>query len=45
MLPPDPKDERIYDLNPLCQKGFDFVFDVGSGIQDVAVKKLRLSSR
>lgn len=31
-LPPDPKDERIYDLNPLCQKGFDFVYDAGSGI-------------
>jgi hypothetical protein len=44
-LPPDPKDERVYDLNPLCQKGFDFVFDVGSGIQDVVVRKLRLSSK
>lgn len=44
-LPPDPKDERIYDLNPLQQKGFNFVFDVGSGIENVAVKKLRLSSR
>lgn len=44
-LPPDPKDERIYDLNPLCQKGFDFVYDTDSGIQDVAVKKLRLSSK
>jgi hypothetical protein len=44
-LPPDPKDGRIYDLNPLCRKGFDFVYDAGSGIQDVAVKKLRLSSK
>jgi hypothetical protein len=44
-LPPDPKDERVYDLNPLCQKGFDFVFDVGSGIQNVVVRKLRLSSK
>ena len=44
-LPPDPKDGRIYDLNPLRQKGFDFVYAVGSGIQDVAVKKLRLSSK
>ena len=24
-LPPDPEDERVYDLNPLCQKGFEFV--------------------
>ena len=44
-LPPNPKDERVYDLNPLRQKGFDFVYDAGSGIQDVAVKKLRLSSK
>ncbi len=44
-LPPDPKDGRIYDLNPLRERGFQFVFDVGSGIQSVAVKKLRLSSK
>ena len=44
-LPPDRKDGRVYDLNPLRQKSFNFVFDVGSGIQDAAVKKLRLSSR
>jgi len=44
-LPPDPKDERIYDLGPLGKRGFDFVYDVGSGIEDVAVRKLRLSSR
>ncbi|MFI5398584.1 MAG: hypothetical protein ACHQ9S_23890 [Candidatus Binatia bacterium] len=44
-LPPDPKDGRIYDLDPLRQKSFNFVFDAGSGIQNVAVKKLRLSSK
>ena len=44
-LPPDPKDGRVYDLNPLRQKSFHFVFDVGSGIQNVAVKKLRLTSK
>lgn len=44
-LPPDSKDGRIYDLNPLRQRSFHFVYDVGSGIQDVAIKKLRLSSR
>lgn len=44
-LPPDPKDERVYDLNPLRQKSFDFVPAVGSGIESVTVKKLRLSSR
>jgi hypothetical protein len=44
-LPPDPKDGRVYDLNPLRQKDFGFVLDAGSGIQDVIVKKLRLSSK
>lgn len=44
-LPPDPKNERIYDLNPLRQKSFSFSYAVGSGIENVAVKKLRLSSR
>jgi len=44
-LPPDPKDERIYDLAPLLQKDFDFTYDVGSGIEEVTVKKLRLSSQ
>lgn len=44
-LPPDPKDERVYDLNPLRQKSFSFSYAVGSGIESVVVKKLRLSSR
>ena len=44
-LPPDPKDIRIYDLNPLRQKSFDFIYAVGSGIENVTVKKLRLSSK
>jgi hypothetical protein len=44
-LPPDPKDERIYDLSPLLQKSFNFIPAVGSGIEKVTVKKLRLSSR
>ncbi|MEA3275522.1 MAG: hypothetical protein U9Q81_09605 [Pseudomonadota bacterium] len=44
-LPPDPKDERVYDLDLLGQRGFDFVYDAGSGIADVAVRKLRLTSR
>lgn len=43
-LPPDPRDGRVYDLNPLRQRGFDFVFDVASGIQGVVIRKLRLSS-
>ena len=44
-LPPDPKDTRVYDLNPLRSRGFDFTYDPGSGIQDVVVNKLRLSSK
>ena len=44
-LPPDPKDERVYDLNPLRYTGFDFNYAVGSGIERVALSKLRLSSR
>ena len=44
-LPPDPDDERVYDLDPLRRRGFAFVYDVGSGIERVAVRKLRLSSR
>jgi len=44
-LPPDPKDNRVYDLSPLTQKGFDFSFSSGTGIEGVVVQKLRLSSR
>jgi hypothetical protein len=44
-LPPDPKDERIFDLAPLAKKDFDFNKPLGSGIESVKVKKLRLSSR
>jgi hypothetical protein len=44
-LPPDPDDGRIYDLNPLRERGFQFSHDPASGIQSVAVKKLRLSSK
>jgi hypothetical protein len=43
-LPPDPDDERVYDLHLLRQRGFNFVFTAESGIQDIAVKKMRLSS-
>jgi hypothetical protein len=44
-LPPDPRDTRIYDLNPLRERSFQFLYDPASGIQSVVVKKLRLSSR
>jgi len=44
-LPPDPKDGRVYDLNPLREKGFQFIYPPDSKIESVTVKKLRLSSR
>lgn len=44
-LPPDPKDDRVYDLAPLAKPTFDFTHPVGSGIGTVVVKKLRLASR
>ncbi|MFZ0663975.1 MAG: hypothetical protein WAM66_14900 [Acidobacteriaceae bacterium] len=44
-LPPDPDDTRIYDLNPLRERGFQFDYDPASGIESVAVKKLRLSAK
>ncbi len=44
-LPPDPTGDRVYDLNPLRERGFQFVYDAASGIESVAVKKLRLSAK
>ncbi len=44
-LPPDPKDSRVYDLNPLRNRNFGFTYALGSGIDNVAVKKIRFSSR
>ena len=44
-LPPDPDDVRVYDLDPLRRRSFAFVYDVGSGIERVAVRKLRFTSR
>ncbi len=43
-LPPNPKDKRVYDLSPLLKKNFEFTYELGSGIEQVAVQKLRLSS-
>ena len=44
-LPPKPKDERIYELDKFSRGGFEFRYDAGSGIEDVAVRMIRLSSR
>lgn len=40
-----PRDERVYELNQLQSRSFDFVHDEADGILDVRVKKMRLSSR
>lgn len=42
-LPEDPADSRVYDLFPLRRKEFSFTWDTASGIEHVAVNKLRLS--
>lgn len=42
-LPPDAKEERVYDLNPLKDRQFAFVYGPVSGIKDVAVRKLRFT--
>ena len=44
-LPPDPKDERVYDLDQLSQPDFNFTYEPGSGIKSIGIKKLQLSSR
>ena len=44
-LPRDPMDDRVYDLTPIARRDFDFVYSVGSGIEDVVVRHLRLTSR
>jgi len=44
-LPPDPEDTRIYDLDPLGKRGFQFVYEPSDGIESVAVKKLRLTDK
>lgn len=43
-LGPDKKDEQVYDLNPLKKRSFQFVYDPKEGIEDVLIRKLRLSS-
>ena len=43
-LPPSPPDERVYDLDALRERNFEFVYDPSDGIHDVRVKKLRLTS-
>ena len=43
-LSPAGKDERVYDLNPLKRREFQFVRPADSGVEGVSVRKVRLSS-
>ena len=43
-LGPDKKDEKVYHLNPLKQRDFQFVYNQTDGIEDARVRKLRLTS-
>ena len=44
-LPPDPKDERVYDFAPFVNRDFEFAIEPDSGIESVTISKLRLTSR
>ena len=44
-LPPDPQDGRVYDLDPLRNKDFQFIYPPDSKIESVTLRKIRLSSR
>lgn len=32
-LPEDPKDNRVYELDALMQRDFEFIYDLSSGIE------------
>ena len=42
-LPALGKDDRVYNLNALKNRRFDFVFPAGTGLTDIQVKELRLT--
>lgn len=42
-LGPDAVDERVYDLKPMRERDFQFVYGPESGIAQVAVNRLRLT--
>jgi hypothetical protein len=44
-LEPMHNDHRIYDLNPLLNADFDFLYAANSGILDVGVSNIRLTSK
>jgi hypothetical protein len=44
-LPPNMKDSRVYDLNPIRHRDFSFTYTLGGGITGVFVKQIRFTSR
>ena len=44
-LPPDPANEKVYDLNPLGDRGYHFVFNPDNDIKHASIQKIRFSSR
>jgi len=43
-IPPEEKDQKVYDLDGLKRRDFSFIYDPDSGITGVVIKKLRLST-
>ena len=44
-LPADPKDRRVYNLDAIARKDFEFILSPAHGIHSVVFRKLRLTSR
>ena len=44
-LPPNPEDNRVYDLEPLRDRRFKFSYDLDSGIEKVVLSKVRFTSQ
>lgn len=44
-LAPASRDERVYDLDPLLDRSFEFTGLENNGVLDVRMRKLRISSR
>jgi hypothetical protein len=43
-IPPEEKDQKVYDLDGLKRRDFSFIYDTDSGITGVVIRKLRLST-
>jgi len=40
-LSEEDKDDRVYDLDPLLSKDFQFIYSPETGIEEIALKKMR----